>query len=539
VFRRALAVACVVALLTPASGVAGGAASAAEPSADRSRAADPRIVAVYPNPVADGDRGEFVVVEFPEETDLTGWSLADDDATVPLPNRTISGRVAFSAAPGTARNVTDAPVRSLSAGLGLANGGETVELRRGNATVDSAAYRDAPEGERWIDGQWVPFGATDHAPAGVGGAAVEAFALPDSPGVPRRTLTNADDRILLAGYTLTSDRVVRTLRRAADRGVDVRVLVDGGPVGGTSARQVRALDRLAESGVTVRAVGGDYARYRFHHAKYAVVDDRALVLTENWKPSGTGGASSRGWGAVVRDGEFATELAAVFRSDWRARDARPWASYRDTVDSVASEADRSSYPERFAPRNLTVDRVRLLTAPDNAESGITGEIVAAEESVLVQQASLGGLNTPPVRATVAAARRGVRVRILLSGAWYAREENRAAVRRLNALADREGLDLQARVAEPRSRYGKIHAKGVVIDERRVILGSVNWNNNSLRENREVALVLVGSEVGGYYARLFRADWRGGAWRLPVGVVGAAAAATLGAALYARRKVAFG
>ncbi|WP_240452034.1 phospholipase D-like domain-containing protein [Halostella salina] len=538
-FRHALAVACVVALLTPASGVAGVAASSAAPNPDHSPAADPRIAAVYPNPVPDGDRGEYVAVEFPTETDLSGWSIADDDATVRLPNRTVSGRVAFSAAPATARNVTDTPVLPLPDGLTLANGGETVELRRGNTTVDSAAYRDAPEGERRIDGEWVPFGATDHAPVGVGGTAVEAFALPDSPRVPRRALTNADDRILLAGYTLTSDRVVRTLRRAADRGVEVRVLVDGAPVGGTSARQVRALDRLAESDVTVRAVGGDYARYRFYHAKYAVVDDRALVLTENWKPAGTGGGSSRGWGAVVRDGEFAAELATVFRSDWRARDARPWTDYRDTVDPVAGEADRSSYPERFAPRNLTVDRVRLLTAPDNAESGITGEIAAAEESVLVQQASLGGLDTPPVRATVAAARRGVRVRILLSSAWYAREENRATVRRLNDLADREGLDLAARIAEPRSRYGKIHAKGVVIDQRRVVLGSINWNNNSLRANREVAVVLVGDEVGGYYARLFRADWRGGAWRLPVGVAGGVAAATLGASLYARRKVEFG
>ncbi|WP_135820074.1 phospholipase D-like domain-containing protein [Halostella litorea] len=534
-FRRALAVALALALLAPASG--GAVADAHATNSDRP--AEPRIVAVYPNPVADGDRGEFIVVEFPERTALAGWSLADDDATVPLPNRTVSGRVAFSAAPAAARNVTDVPVLPLADGLGLANGGETVALRRGNATVDSARYADAPEGERWTGGEWVPFGATDHAPAGVGEASVEAFALPDSPGVPRRALADADDRILLAGYTLTSDRVVRALRRAADRGVDVRVLVDGGPVGGTSARQVRALDRLASNGVAVRAVGGDYARYRFHHAKYAVVDDRALVLTENWKPAGTGGGSSRGWGALVRDGEFAAELATVFRSDWAARDARPWPDYRDAVDPVGGGADRADYPERFAPRNVTVDGVRLLTAPDNAESGITGEIAAAEESVLVQQVTLGGRETPPVRATVAAARRGVRVRILLSGAWYAREDNRALVRWLNDLADREGLDLEARVADPRSRYGKIHAKGVVVDGRRVVLGSVNWNNNSLRENREVALVLVGDDVGAYYARLFRADWRGGAWRLPVGVAGAVAAASVAAALYARRKVAFG
>ena len=536
--HRSLPLAFALSLAFAAASIASGAVVSAEASSAPPSEPSPRIAAVYPDPVLEGDRGEFVAVEFPEPTDLSGWSLADGETVARLPNRTVEGRVALSADPAAARNLTDRPVLPLDGRLELSNGGETVELRYENATVDAVTYDRSREGERWTRDGWVPLGASDHDAAVSGPADVEAFALPDSPGVPVRALSDADDRILIAGYTLSSERAVRELEGAAERGVDVRVLVDDSPVGGTSERQVAALDRLAESDAAVRVAGGERERYRFHHPKYAVVDDSALVMTENWKPSGTGGGSSRGWGALVRDAAVAGDLAAVFRSDRTARDAVPWREHRESVDPVDGNASRASYPERFAPRNVSVERVRLLTAPDNAESGIVREIRDAEESLLVEQVSLGGRATPPVRATVNAARRGVSVRVLLSGAWYVREENRERVRWLNALAERESLDLEARVADPRSRFEKIHAKGVVIDERRVILGSVNWNNNSLRENREVALVLVGDEVGAYYARLFRADWRGGAWRVPVGVAASLALAVLAAVWYGRRRVEF-
>jgi hypothetical protein len=58
--------------------------------------------------------------------------------------------------------------------------------------------------------------------------------------------------------------------------VTVRVLVEGGPVGGVSRRSAGLLDRFTEAGVEVRVVSGPHARYQFHHAKYAVVGDRAL-----------------------------------------------------------------------------------------------------------------------------------------------------------------------------------------------------------------------------------------------------------------------
>lgn len=82
----------------------------------------------------------------------------------------------------------------------------------------------------------------------------------------------------------------------------------------------------------------------------------------------------------------------------------------------------------------------------------------------------------------------------------------------------------------------MHAKGVVVDDE-VILGSMNWNNQSARENREVLLAFEGERVASYFATAFDADWKAADRGLPVGLpialgVGAAAC------LLAARRIAF-
>ena len=246
----------------------------------------------------------------------------------------------------------------------------------------------------------------------------------------------------------------------------------------------------------------------------------------------------------------------MFDHDAGWRDARPWARVRGNrsfVDGGSADASRAAgeaYPSRIDPATVPVERVSLLTAPGNAESAVVSAIDGADERVDVLQPTVGGRNQSMLRACLRAARREVRVRVLLSNAWYVEAENRALVAWLNRLADREGLSLEARIADPEGRYGKVHAKGVVADDT-AIVGSLNWNDNAVHENREVALALTGTEIASYYREAFAADWdvsaaEGDGWvpgwsgsELPSGLLGAAGAAALGAIAYARRRVSFG
>ncbi|TKX76276.1 phospholipase, partial [Halorubrum sp. SD626R] len=152
------------------------------------------------------------------------------------------------------------------------------------------------------------------------------------------------------------------------------------------------------------------------------------------------------------------DLSALFRADAAAVDARPWREFKADTEFHDSGRANDTYPTRFEPPAPARADVTLLTAPGNAADRIVARIDAADDRVLAVVPRTGGPNDRIVRALRRAAGRGVDVHLLLSGAWYDREENRELVATL------EPEPIAVAVSEPRGRYGKIHAKGLVVDD---------------------------------------------------------------------------
>ena len=94
----------------------------------------------------------------------------------------------------------------------------------------------------------------------------------------------------------------------------------------------------------------------------------------------------------------------------------------------------------------------------------------------------------------AAAKRGVRVRgILDDGVDF----NAAAVERLRALGADVTLDTPAKMT---------HAKLLVVDGKKVLLGSTNWTGNSMGNNNESNLRLDDPVLAGFFGRYIAALW---------------------------------
>ncbi|MFD1564089.1 phosphatidylserine/phosphatidylglycerophosphate/cardiolipin synthase family protein [Haloarchaeobius amylolyticus] len=528
-------------------------ASTARPTAEPPT--DPQIVSLYPNPTIADNVGEFVVLETPSETRLSNLTLTDGHTTASLPNETVSGRVALSTAPNVTATLTDVPVLALEGHLQLANDGDRLSLRNETATIDTVSYDRAPTAERWYrtatsdastratDGEWWPRDATCRPVSHTAVDDATAFVLPDGPAVPRETIRSADERLFLAGYTVTSEEVAADLVDAADRGVDVEVLLEASPVGGTPAPTADVIETLEAGSVEIRVIGGDGARYRYHHPKYVVADDRVLVTTENWKPSGVGGESSRGWGVRLEDEALATDLSGVFRADFEGWDTTAGSAYRvnasfvDDEDPIVTSRD-TEFPTAHEPTTVSVESAELLVAPDNAEPRLQELLAEADDEILVVQPSIAP-DVSLLESTLDAARRGVDVRILLGSTWYNAEENERLAADLERLAANNDLPLEVQLVADTDRFEKIHAKGIVIDREVAIVGSANWNANSLENNREVLVVLHGEEIATYYADVFEADWSGDAWRFPIGLSATVVVALVAAAIVGRRYVRFG
>jgi len=82
----------------------------------------------------------------------------------------------------------------------------------------------------------------------------------------------------------------------------------------------------------------------------------------------------------------------------------------------------------------------------------------------------------------------VHVTVLLDAYWYNVEDERdndemAAL--INHIAVAEGIPLEGRCADLESnKLEKIHNKGVIVNNRSVLVSSINWNSNSPNFNRE-------------------------------------------------------
>ncbi len=513
-------------------------------SAGVAGAGPPELIALAPNLHTEENVGEYVVVSFSEPVDVSGWRLEDGFREATLPNRTLAGTVVLSTQPAITNLIVEEPVYPLAGSLRLNAEGDELTLRDPvGTTVDQLTYESTDEGEVWHrDGDKVhPRGMYDveWSHREVGPMEATTFVLPDGEAVPDELLAGADDRIRLAGYEFTDPSIANALVAATERGVDVTVLIDGTPVGGQSPNEVATVEELVTAGIAVRVMEGSRDPYRFHHPKYAIVDDRAIVMTENWKRAGTGGASSRGWGVTVDGEDVVEDLAAVFEADFAGPAAVEWERYRHGNDDTSdTEGPTAEFPTQIEPQTTTVESVRPIIGPAETERVYLKAIEGASESIAIKQVSIGDADFPLLAAAIDAARRGVAVRILLDHSWYVEDDNRALIAELESITAEEAIPLDARIVEPDGAFEKIHAKGVIVDEETVLIGSTNWNNVSLRENREVALLIEDPDAGTYFTEVFDADWEGTKWDAPLDFLAVVVIAWGVAVILARRRVGF-
>lgn len=354
---------------------------------------------------------------------------------------------------------------------------------------------------------------------------VTAFVSPDSSMDSLEGLIDsAHSSIYINVYTFENPYIMSQLLEARDRGVDILILVDGSPVGGIKEDEKAILEMLKAKGVGVYYDSNN--NYRYNHAKYIVADNiTTLISTENFNYGGYPPVSSkgnRGWGVIILDAQVSRYFLDLYFNDISFAKKREYP--RENMEFSLKEG---GYKKTFSTE--TYNKKSLVTpviAPENARDEIIGLIVSAQEKILVEQfyiykfwgGKYGSTRSSPnefLEACLDAARRGVEVKILMDSTWYNVQgddpkSNLHTVRYVNDIAHKEGIDLEARLLDEGLEVEKIHAKGLIVDDR-VFISSINWNEHSPTNNREVGVIIQG-EVSDYFEDVFYHDWEGGGRR---------------------------
>ena len=333
--------------------------------------------------------------------------------------------------------------------------------------------------------------------------------------------------ISLETYIIESDATTDTffaaLKDAAARGVRVRVLVDAA---GFHRGLVAHLDELSSSGVEARVFNPFFLSWTIvrgnnrDHRKILVADGEHAVLGGiNLSDEQTGDGVS-GWRdtALKISGPGAAEAERVFNQTW-LQGGRGWVGKSlpvaslnpvkkaldapfmpDGEDDGCIEAAAPCSPDRARADGMPSVRV-VASAPDMANSplydlailGVSG----ARERIDVACAYF----VPPLglrRALLAAAGRGVSVRLLLPGVTDVRMVREMGMRFYGQLLD-AGVEIYE------WPHPILHAKTMVVDGRWLVVGSANMDSRSYFLNYEASLVLSDPSVAGQAHAQFERD----------------------------------
>jgi phosphatidylserine/phosphatidylglycerophosphate/cardiolipin synthase-like enzyme len=139
----------------------------------------------------------------------------------------------------------------------------------------------------------------------------------------------------------------------------------------------------------------------------------------------------------------------------------------------------------------------LIVLPDDSAKPILDSIDGAKRSIRIKMFAFS--DPAFIKATIAAKRRGVNVRVMLNAERRSGERDNDATRR--ALV-RGGVD----VRDSNPAFDLTHEKSMVVDDKSAFVKSLNWTTKNLTETRDYAVITERKRDVAEVVDGFESDW---------------------------------
>jgi phosphatidylserine/phosphatidylglycerophosphate/cardiolipin synthase-like enzyme len=288
--------------------------------------------------------------------------------------------------------------------------------------------------------------------------------LPDDTAKPILDALAAARRSLnIRMFLFTDPTLLEAVIAAHRRGVKVRVMLN--PARRSGEEENKESRKLLEAaGIEVRDSNPDFD---LTHQKSMVIDDETgFVESLNWETRDL--TETRDYAVVTTKKKEVAEMVACFDADWARQKFDP-------------------HPES-----------RLIWCPNNGRDRIAAFIDSAKKSLLLQNERYQ--DTIIIERLVRAANRGVSIHILAKAPHSLKMEK--LVEGVGGL--RIMNDVGAKVHKLKGL--KLHAKMILADNERAVVGSINLAPGSFDARRELALEVDSHHVVGRLVDVARHDW---------------------------------
>ncbi|MBU2763329.1 MULTISPECIES: phospholipase D-like domain-containing protein [Acidithiobacillaceae] len=277
-----------------------------------------------------------------------------------------------------------------------------------------------------------------------------------------QVIQSAHRELDMGVYYLDDRKILSAVREAVRRGVDVRIMVEPKPYGMKPWQVRKEVRDIEATGAHFRYVPSRFVshgdHYAFYHAKYCANGHEAEIGTANFDWSGLGGRN-REYLYDTKNPQVVRAVQAVFDADWDRQRAPSWAH-----------------------------RVLVLSPGTSAAQLL--EVINQPGPIDVESEELGPYR--PVLDALAA--KGKDLRLILPASINSEDQRDVAYLRSHGC--------QVRLMPVKPIY--LHAK-MIAGDHLAFIGSENFTQTSLQDNREMGLVLNGNDITKLQAQ-FNRDW---------------------------------
>ena len=288
--------------------------------------------------------------------------------------------------------------------------------------------------------------------------------MPDEGARPLLDLLRAAKRSLRVKMFLFDDpALLKAVIEAQKRGVKVRVILNPARRGGEPENEATR-KKLEHAGIEVVDANPEFA---VTHEKSAVIDDElALVQSLNWETKNL--TETRDYAVATGHRHEVEEVAACFEADWHRQHFRP------------------------------DPKAHLIWCPLNGRDRIAAFIDDAKHTLFVQNERYQ--DPVIVERLVRAAGRGVKIQLMARAPHTLKKEKLVeGVSGMRILHD-------VGVKVHKLKHLKLHAKMLLADGERAIVGSINFSPGSFDSRRELAIELDDHHVLKALHRIAERDW---------------------------------
>ena len=276
-------------------------------------------------------------------------------------------------------------------------------------------------------------------------------------------IRTAQSSLLIKQFTFAEPSLIEAVMDRKATGVDVRIMLNAQRSGGDRAND-ESYRQFQYAGIDVQ---WSSPKFYVTHEKSIVVDEKAaMVSTFNLVRKYF--TLTRDYGIITHDPVHVAQIIDVFNADWEHRDFTPPA-YEGLL---WSNSNSRLHMARFID---TAERKLFIQHPKYVDAVILDRIAAAAD-------------------------RGVKVKVLCGGK--------------RGISDWDVLDTFASLRTLR-RFGvkvrkqknlRVHAKFLIVDNKRALVGSMNIDRSAFDLRRELGITIDDSAVVRRLREVFKSDW---------------------------------